>query len=158
MLLEPELDRIATLLDAAPSLADGLQAAAPVVARLVPFDRLTLVLFEPDGETMAVRWLAEGGSATALDEEDRQLVAMSGTPAEWVRATGQTLHEPDTFASQFPHHPVRDAGRRSFILAPLGAPAVGVIGWSRLAPGGFSPSEVAAAERIAGVIAARLVA
>jgi hypothetical protein len=152
------IDAVAELLDAAPSLADGLTAAAPVIDRLVPFDRLTLVLFEPDGEHMAVCWLAEDGMTTSLDEDRRQSVAMSGTPAEWVRASGQTLHERDTLESRFPHHPVRDAGRRSFILAPLGAPAVGVLGWSRRAPGGYPADEVAAAERIARLVAARLVA
>jgi GAF domain-containing protein len=153
---EAALAELANLLETAPTVGVGLSAAAPTIARLVPFDRLTFVLFEPDGTRMAVRWLAEGGATTWVDDDHRQPLAIAGAPAEWVRATGQTLHERDTLASRFPHHPVRAAGRRSFLLVPLGAPTIGVLGWSMVAPGGYPEEAIATAERIAALISARL--
>ncbi|GIW08715.1 MAG: hypothetical protein KatS3mg060_3520 [Dehalococcoidia bacterium] len=156
MLPDAPFAEVAGLLESAPTIADGLTAAARAIARLVPYDRLTFVLFEPDGVRMAVRWLAEGNTTDWLADDRRQPIPMAGTPAEWVRASGRTLHEQDTLDSPFSHHPVREAGRRSFLLVPLGTPARGVLGWSLLRPGGYPDEAIAAAERIASLVAARL--
>ncbi|MFN8534990.1 MAG: GAF domain-containing protein [Dehalococcoidia bacterium] len=153
---EAALDAIATAIQDAPSIGAALDRAALALRSLIPYDRLTFVLFEPDGTRMAVRWTDEAGTTEWLDDAVRRPISMEGTPAEWVRASGRSLHEPDTNESRFDHHPVREAGRRSFLLVPVGVPPAGVIGWSTVAPGGFSADAIPLAEQVAALVADRL--
>ncbi len=146
-------------LDRMDSLADALQSHREPISQLVPFDQLVLVLFDPDGEHMAIRWQTGPDGTEAVPRESRRITSIAGTPAEWVRREQRTLFESDTNGSAFSHHPVRAAGRRSFILVPITTdPVIGVLGFSTFAPNTYNPMHVQAAEAIASAAGRRVVA
>jgi hypothetical protein len=147
------LERLTGEIAASRDLQTTLTRLLPDIVHELSFDNITLVLFEPDGEHMRIRWEANRSAGGAPDGDRVTPRVIRGTPAEYVRGSGNQLKEDDTAQSRFEHHPVRAAGRRSFVLTPLGEqPIPGVIGFSTYEAKKMTGADAAAAQAIAGAI------
>ena len=101
------------------------------------------VIFVRDGEML--RPTASGGPSTGI--VDRDLPIDDSTPASEAALTGRAVHIADWAevpADQYRDSPARLSGRRSVLTVPMlrNGVSVGVVGFSREEPGGFTEAEI----------------
>ncbi len=158
---DPALEQHRALLDVSESIAlnrdlEGLfRDLAGKLGRVVEFEYLTLVLYDPERDTTRLHILQ---TEHIIEDPGRQELPADETPSGWVVRHQQPWVSPDVAADErFPRvlDQLRAHGIRSTCLLPLTTAQrrLGALGFGRFVPDAYGDLDFAFMRRVAGQVA-----
>ncbi len=147
------LAKIGRIVGSTLAIEDVYEGFARQVARILPFDRITLTRIHPDTATVEILFFA---GPSVPDRRLRQTYPLAGTISERLLATRRGVRYCPSSAAELSRRypsvrPMWEAGFRSFLLAPLvhRDEVTGALVLSSRTPRAYGPAELQTAEHVA---------